>query len=351
MKVQSLILVLTLFCSWGCRSSSFKKEEVFRFAVISDLNRGYGSVSYLEHLTRSIDYIVRSESRMEPIHLVLSTGDMVAGQKVGLDYKKMWNSFHKHVTIPLNQSQIPFAPSPGNHDASSSPQFALERSEYQDAFLNRIPTAHLYQFEMLEGSQYPLYYAFIFKNVLFVALDATNVETLSEVQFNWLAQVLLQNPPVKYKVVFGHVPLYPFAYDRAHEYMGAKDIQSVLKLEKLLETHRVDYFLSGHHHAYYDGHRRGHVEYVSVPLLGDGPRVLLGTKEVSPYAFLVFEVSGKGISMKVLSGLNLQPLNNDKLPETIRVPDKSSVSCTECANFPSEAFLGNTDRVLYFKKP
>ena len=39
----------------------------------------------------------------------LSTGDMVAGEKAGLNYQAMRDSFHEVVTLPLAESGIPFA--------------------------------------------------------------------------------------------------------------------------------------------------------------------------------------------------------------------------------------------------
>ena len=61
--------------------------------------------------------------RLRP-DLVLVTGDMVAGQRAGLDYGAMWAGWHRAVTDPLRAAGIPMAVTPGNHDASGYAQYA-----------------------------------------------------------------------------------------------------------------------------------------------------------------------------------------------------------------------------------
>ena len=94
--------------------------------VLSDFNGTYGSAEYDVAVKYSLDYI----ANLKP-ELVISTGDMIAGQKNGLNYQKMWNSFHQTVTIPLINLQIPFAVTPGNHDASGYVAFKNEREIFK----------------------------------------------------------------------------------------------------------------------------------------------------------------------------------------------------------------------------
>src|SRR5687767_10316414 len=93
-------------------------DESFNFTVISDLNRSYGSTTYSKDVDTAINSMISKKGTSEEASLVLSTGDMVAGQKQGLNYKAMWAAFHEKVTTKLNKAGIAFAPSPGNHDAS-----------------------------------------------------------------------------------------------------------------------------------------------------------------------------------------------------------------------------------------
>src|SRR5690606_34527943 len=127
------------------------------------------------------------------VELVISTGDMVAGQKPGLDYAKMWGSFHSYVTDPLIQQGFLFAPSPGNHDASRGTKYKSERMAYVDAFSEKLKSS----FEFIDGSKFPLNYAFKLKGVLFIALDATSVGPLDPEQYAWLSNTLKNNQNVR----------------------------------------------------------------------------------------------------------------------------------------------------------
>ena len=51
----------------------------------------------------------------------------------------MWTEFHRTVTEPLAAAGIPFAITPGNHDASAYPNFAHERAAYRVAWADHRP--------------------------------------------------------------------------------------------------------------------------------------------------------------------------------------------------------------------
>ena len=98
-------------------------EAPLRIAVISDLNGDYGSTEYRWPVANAVTRIID----LGP-DLVLTTGDMVAGEKTGLDYAAMWSAFHAAVTDRLEDAGLPFAVTPGNHDASGYAAFAGERA-------------------------------------------------------------------------------------------------------------------------------------------------------------------------------------------------------------------------------
>lgn len=347
----SLCLLWIAFCLNDLRANDLVTPHSLRFAVISDMNKSYGDTTYLQDLDDTINFIVNSLQEPNPIDLVLSTGDMVAGQKKGLDYQKMWNSFHRHVTIPLNDNGIMFAPSPGNHDASILTTYSQERQYYQKTFHETITDSLIGKTHLLQGSKFPFYYAFLYKGGLFISLDATSTSPLGTAQMNWLKTTLAQNQNVLFKIVFGHVPLLPFAFGRAHEYLGKENPKGILEFEKLLESYKVDYFLSGHHHVYYPGHRNGHVQYISIPLLGTGTRALLGKGQYpSARGFLVFEfVSGQGLKWKAIESETMTPFQDSKLPSAINIPKTSSSTCIDCNIFPQILFIPQTDRSLFLK--
>jgi acid phosphatase type 7 len=247
-----------------------------RVVVISDLNDSYGSTTYSTPVHDAVSAIVG----LRP-DVVLSTGDMVAGQQAGLDYAGMWAGFHAAVSDQLAAIGIPFAVSPGNHDASAYAGFEGERETYVAQWQARRP-----EVEFVDDSSYPLRYSFRMEAAFFVALDSTTVGALDAEQMTWL-DAQLGESDAEIEIVYGHVPLVPFTVGRETEIIGDA------ALEAMLEKHGVAMFISGHHHAYYPG-RRGAVRHVSMACLGSGPRALIGTKTTSSRAILVLEIDGDG---------------------------------------------------------
>ena len=246
-------------------------------AVVSDLNGSYGSTTYSSDVDNAVASIVA-----DPPDVVLSTGDMVAGQQSGLDYRAMWDGFHAAVSDPLVRAGIPFAVTPGNHDASGYSGYSNERAIFEDEWLPRKPLV-----DFVDDADYPLRYAFTMGDTLFVSLDDTTVGALSSAQMSWLDRVL--DTPARVRVVYGHVPLYPFAEGRETEAIFDAD------LEDLLNAHGVQLFVSGHHHAYYPG-KRGSLRLVGTSCLGSGARSLIGTSSTSPKTVLRFTIEDGAIT-------------------------------------------------------
>lgn len=347
--MPSLFFIITLF-SISVSAHTEKSERQWKVAVISDMNQGYGSTSYRDSLKTAIKNIVS-----EKADLVLSTGDMVAGQKKGLDYAAMWTSFNAHVTEPLAKAKIPLLPSAGNHDASAGQAFRSERDLYVKNFKNYNPDRFAQSglvFLQNVKQNYPLHYAMNLGPALFIALDATASGPLIHDQINWLREVLQKSSAYKIKIIFGHMPLYPFAFNRAHDFIGWGDSDYALKLEKLLQEHQVTYYLSGHHHVYYPARRHGKIRYVSVPLLGTGNRTLLtqnrDAQKLAPEGFLYLTFNEKGEhTLKALASPSLQEVETETLPEKISIPLKSAKDCKGCSDFPEVLFLDKKIRTLY----
>jgi len=277
-------------------------EGVFRFVVVSDLNGRYGATEYDETVLRAVDRIIE----LDP-DLVLSAGDMVAGQKAGLPYNEMWEAFHDAVTIPLEHWDIKFAVAPGNHDASAYEEFAGERDHYEAAWSERKPDV-----TYVDDEFYPFRYAFVERNVFFVALDITTSSKMGKEQRDWLDKVLTLGEAYETKVVFGHVPLHPFA--AGHERATLNDDA----LEALLNKHGVDLMVTGHHQAYYPG-RRGELRLVGAGCLGGGVRNLVGSEAPSYRTLVVVDVDELGIrSVEALTGTEYdQVVNRASLPESL----------------------------------
>jgi hypothetical protein len=220
----------------------------------------------------------------------------------------MWHAFHAYVTEPLARAALPFAVMPGNHDASSGQRFAAEREAYRAQWTARRPAL-----EFVDATGYPFDYAFRVRHALFVSLDATHIGHLSRRQNDWLKRLLqAEGPKARHRIVFTHVPQWPFAVGREHDHLGDPE------LEAILQQARVGIFLSGHHHAFYPGCKDG-VRHVSQGCLGAAPRALLGSQRPLPRTLTVIELdAGGGVRIDAFAGEHFdQPLRRSDLPPRI----------------------------------
>lgn len=301
--------LLTFICVLLASSTTAK---TLRIAVISDLNGSYGSVEYSARVGGAIARIIE----LKP-DLVLSTGDMVAGQKVNpkltqdrLD--QMWAAFHTVVTEPLEAAGIPFAVTPGNHDGSAYPGFGKERDTYAREW-QRLKS----NLDITDMGNFPFYYSLTVGNTRFVSLDATTIGHLSGNQMEWLDQQLHEaNDQGQNAVTFSHLPQYPVANNRTRDYIGDPALAALYRdTETLLH-------LSGHHHAYYPGWKDD-VYYVAQSCLGGGARSLIGTRTTSPHSFTMVEISDDGALdiYALLAPDYTQKVNIESLPRSISIPD------------------------------
>lgn len=289
-----------------CSSFAVYAAEPLWVAVIADLNGGYGSTDYSATVDRAVERIVA----LQP-DLVISAGDMVAGQRIphlaAEQVNAMWRAFHAHVSDPLQAASIPLAVTPGNHDASAYRGFELERSLYGQQWRQRRP-----DLQFVDDAGYPYHYAFTSGNALFISLDVTTTGTLAAPQKAWLAQVLEElGPRYQHRIVFSHVPLWPVAQGRETEYSGDQ------KLEQMLRDADVDLYISGHHQAFYPGSKSG-IHYLSMACVGSGPRVLIGETERSGRSIVLFKIDGPELRVVALAAPDFdQAVDWQSLPTEI----------------------------------
>ena len=309
----------TLCCALWCCLATAAMSASLRVAVISDLNGSYGSTDYRSSVSAAINRIIA----INP-DLVISPGDMVAGQRrphlSEADLRAMWRAFHRTVTEPLHEAGIALAVTPGNHDASAYPGFELERRVYADEWQDRQPTSRL-----VEGSNYPFFYAFDLGPARFISMDVTTVGALNATQMEWLRKATQGGDA---QIAFSHLPLWPFAIGRETEVIGDRD------LERLFLDMGVDLHLSGHHHAFYPGVVDG-LSVVSQACLGSGPRRLIGSSRESELAITLLEISSEGVvRISAVKGPRFtDPVTLSDLPENIRsslrVIERLDISPTE----------------------
>jgi predicted phosphodiesterase len=301
------LLPTLVILAWGAATAG----EPLDVVVISDLNGPYGQVGLHPRVRVAVARIIERKP-----DLVISTGDMVAGQQPHpkLDDQalhNMWTEFHRTVTEPLAAAGIPFAATPGNHDASAYPGYARERAAYARAWADHRPAV-----EMLDEAGFPFRYAFRFGEAVFVSLDATRMGALPADDMTWLTGIL--NSPAaasRPTVLFGHLPVWPVAHGRETEYLDDP------ALRDLLAQTKVRLMLSGHHHAYYAG-RHGETAHISQACLGSGPRRLIGTSTVAPRAFTRFTLwpDGRVETDALLAPRYEESLDLTTLPPFIDAP-------------------------------
>ena len=274
---------------------------VQRVAVISDLNGAYGSVRY----GRDVQGAVERLKELRP-DVVLATGDLVAGQKAGLDYRAMWKAFHTAVTRPLREAGIPLAVTVGNHDGSAYPRFLEERRVFEDEWKQYLPAV---KFSDLE--QYPFFYSFESSNRVFLSLDTTRVGPLSSSDLQWVEKELRKHASSKTLILFAHVPLFHFAdIPEGESYFDQK-------LMDLMDRYRVKLVLTGHHHSYYPGFYH-QTHFVSQACLGSGPTRLNGAEAVSAKSFTVIDFFEDRFEIYALKApLFLEKINVQEFPAFI----------------------------------
>ncbi len=246
-------------------------------AVISDLNESYGSATYSEQLDAALRFI---EQRRPD--LVLCAGDMVAGQKKSLSEQTlvaMWKGFDRFILQRLNSEKIPFAFAFGNHDGPDTPAYAHERSIAESFWLKRRPALNY-----VDALRFPCYYSFTCGDVFFAVIDVAH-PILDNRQRLWLEQQFRLGiaRSARVRVVLGHVPLYAVSEGRNKIGEVMSDADTVHALFRRLG---VDYYISGHHHAFYPSEKDG-LKMISCGALGGGPRKLLGS-DLPPRKTLTF---------------------------------------------------------------
>lgn len=274
-------LALALFVALAALAA---RAEPFRIAVISDLNGGYGSTDYAGEVDAAVARIIG----LAP-DLVISTGDMVAGQRrdpplAPSEIDAMWAAFHAHVTDPLRAAGLPLLVAPGNHDASAFPGFEAERRAFAETWTARSPSAPI-----LDGERYPFRYAASLQGVLLVGLDVTTPGPLPAEEMDWIRRLLREERPRhRAVIVFAHLPVWPVTEGRERDVIGDPAFLA------LLREGGADAFLSGHHHAWYSGEAAG-VALIAQGRLGGGARRLIGAAETAPKAFAVVEIGDDGV--------------------------------------------------------
>ncbi len=291
-----------------------------RIVIISDLNSQYGSTSYEPEVIKAIKLI----PDWQP-DLVLGGGDMVAGQDPSLtkaEIQTMWMGFEQQVAAPLRQAGLPFGFTIGNHDASGTRAisgkflFANER-ELAAAYWNN--PKHDPGLQFVDRAKFPFYYSFEKDDIFYLVWDASTAKILPE-QLAWAEQSLASPTAqgAKMRIAIGHLPLYAVAVGRNE---AGEILDNADKLRSL-ERYNVHTYVSGHHHAYFPGHR-GQLELLHAGALGSGPRPLLNSSLPTQKTLTVVDVNleAESTTYTTYDMTTLQLIDHQKLPRVIVGPN------------------------------
>jgi hypothetical protein len=284
-----------------------------RLALISDLNGAYGSTRYSPTVLKGLDLL----SQLKP-DLVLCAGDMVAGQKLSLtdsQLEAMWGSFQSTILDPLLQQGIGMIPTMGNHDASSQTtgsRYVFARERHQAATFWERQKRQL-GFEFIDTERYPFQFSVKQPGLFVVVIDASSA-TVDQDQRRWLEQALASESRSSKDccVVMGHLPLTAISVGRDR---AGECIEDAIKLTDLMQRHRVDLYLSGHHHAWYPGELKEQ-RVLSLGAMGNGPRRLLGTQRPSDQSLTLLDLfpATKTVRETTFSLITMKPISLGSLP-------------------------------------
>lgn len=278
-----------------------------RLLLVSDLNGRYGSTGYHDRVASAAEVIVQHRP-----DLVVSTGDMVAGQSPkGLEdatRKAMWSAFNETFAAPLLAAGIPLAITVGNHDGSAFPGFEADRAWFESHWNEFGPPPGL-----LPGSEWPWRYALREEGLLMITFDGTRPGRVPEREREFVAQMLERHgAEAEWTLVFSHLPFWPLARRRESEV-----IDDPAFLASLHEA-GVDAYASGHHHLYYAGVDAAGMLHLSVGALGGNARAFAGGGERQPHGFAELERQGDTLTVKgwIAPGFT-DVVDPGDLPETV----------------------------------
>ena len=244
-----------------------------RLVALSDLNGAYGSTDYDPDVDKAIALL----PFWRP-DLAVAGGDMVAGQSPSLttaQIQAMWAAFDEHVRAPLDAAGIPFGFTIGNHDASgargANDQFLFQQERDLATAYWQTP-AHDPGVEFIDRTDFPFFYTFRQGDVFFMAWDGSTHQIPPD-KLAWVEQSLASEAAqsARLRILLSHLPLYAVAVgrDQPGEVMANAE-----QLRAMLEKYNVHTYISGHHHAYYPGHR-GDLQLLHMGIIGSGPRPLI----------------------------------------------------------------------------
>lgn len=200
----------------------------FQFAIVSDRTGGVRKGVFGQAVDR-LNFLMPE--------FVMSVGDLIEGYTENRStIQEQWVEFDSI----LNPLDMRFFALPGNHDISND----VMRKKWLDRYGRA-------------------YYYFIYKNVLFLAMDTNDADgdgKISDAQIQYFKKILKKHPNVRWTLVFMHHPvwLYP-------------DFEGFKELEKELKQRPYSVFAGHTHHYTYE--QRNQRNYYVLSTTGGGSKM------------------------------------------------------------------------------
>jgi len=283
-----LLLPLLLGATFTALASVDAHKNWHHILILNDINGAYGEIGYSPEIQKVISESIETWQ----VKLVISPGDLIAGQSLKLtkqNIENMWQGFKTQVLLPFQLSDIPFAASFGNHDGSKY-QDNKQNDTQEYKYVSEREIAKFFwlknkaELNYLSQNNYPFFYSFDFANTLFVMIDASGFQ-MSKQEFLLIENMLKANDVNKRIIVVGHLPLTGIAINRNK---FGEVIESSTELMSLFQQYDVDMYISGHQHVYYPALHQG------VILLNSGgtpPRALVDQEKIANSCITVLSIN------------------------------------------------------------
>lgn len=234
----ALSVVLMMFAA-GCRQPAVFRSDVstaakpwthldfhndpdaFQFAIVSDRTGG--------HREGIFESAVDKLNLMQP-EFVINVGDAIEGYT---EDEAVLNAQWDEYTGFVKRLEMPFFFVPGNHDNINP----VMRATYLARFGRT-------------------YYSFVYRNVLFLALDSQDADPgLSPAQVAWALATLREQADVRWTVVFMHQPLW------LHEEGNVQTERKTIREGRSTGFGEIQKVLAGRPHTVFAGHFHEYVQF------------------------------------------------------------------------------------------